>query len=58
MNFLQITITNVLDIINDNNLAKVLKVKIKYRSNLGKGERYVIRVLFEYNKVYPIVMGL
>lgn len=50
-------IINVLDIINDNNLAKVLKAKIKDRPDLGKDERYGRRVLFEFNKAYPIVMS-
>lgn len=50
-------IINVLDIINDNGLAKVLKAKIKDRPDLGKDERYGRRVLFEFNKAYPIVMS-
>ena len=48
---------NVLDIINDRGLAKVLKAKIKDRPDLGKDERYGRRVLFEFNKAYPIVMS-
>ena len=50
-------IINVLDIINDNDLAKVLKAKIKDRPDLGKDERYGRRVLFEFNKAYPVVMS-
>ena len=50
-------IINVLDIINDNDLAKVLKAKIKDRPDLGKDERYGRRVLFEFNKTYPVVMS-
>lgn len=50
-------IINVLDIIDDNGLAKVLKAKIKDRPDLGKDERYGRRVLFEFNKAYPIVMS-
>ena len=50
-------IINVLDIINDRGLAKVLKAKIKDRPDLGKDERYGRRVLFEFNKAYPIVMS-
>ena len=50
-------IMNVLDIINDRGLAKVLKAKIKDRPDLGKDERYGRRVLFEFNKAYPIVMS-
>ena len=50
-------IINVLDIINDNDLTKVLKAKIKDRPDLGKDERYGRRVLFEFNKSYPVVMS-
>ena len=50
-------IINVLDIINDRGFAKVLKAKIKDRPDLGKDERYGRRVLFEFNKAYPIVMS-
>jgi len=47
----------VMDIIDDRGLAKVLKAKIKDRPDLGKDERYGRRVLFEFNKAYPIVMS-
>ena len=47
----------MLVIINDNDLAKVLKAKIKDRPDLGKDERYGRRVLFEFNKAYPVVMS-
>ena len=50
-------IINVLDIINDNDLSSILKAKIKDRPDLGKDERYGRRVLFEFNKAYPIVMS-
>lgn len=50
-------IINVLDIIDDRGLDKVLKAKIKDRPDLGKDERYGRRVLFESNKAYPIVMS-
>ncbi len=50
-------IINILDIIDDRGLAKVLKAKIKDRPDLGKDERYGRRVLFEFNKAYPIVMS-
>ena len=50
-------IINVLDIINDNNLSSILKAKIKDRTDLGKDERYGRRVLFEFNKAYPVVMS-
>lgn len=49
---------NVLDIINDHEgLSKILKAKIKDRPDLGKDERYGRRVVFEFNKSYPIVMS-
>lgn len=48
---------NVLDIIYDNELSKMLKPKIKDRPDIVKEERYGRRVLFEFNKAYPIVMS-
>lgn len=50
-------IINVLDIINDRSLSKLLKSTIKDIPNIGKGERYGRRVMFELNKAYPIVMS-
>jgi hypothetical protein len=48
---------NILDIIDELNLSKVMKSKITGRENLGKDERVGRRVLFEFNKSYPIVMS-
>ena len=48
---------NVLDITDKYGLAKVLKAKIKDRPDLGKDERYGRRVIFEFNKSYPVVMS-
>ena len=48
---------NVLDIIDELNLSEVLKAKIKGRDDLGKDERVGRRVIFEFNKSYPIVMS-
>ncbi|MEG1254408.1 hypothetical protein [Clostridium sp.] len=48
---------NILDIINDLDLSKVLKAKIKDRDDLGKDERVGRRVIFEFNKSYPVVMS-
>ena len=48
---------NILDIIDELDLAKVMKAKIKDRPDLGKDERYGRRVLFEFNKAYPVVMS-
>lgn len=48
---------NIMDIIQEENLSKILKAKIKNRSDLGADERYGRRVIFEFNKSYPIVLG-
>ncbi|MCA1031180.1 hypothetical protein LCL95_09110 [Bacillus timonensis] len=48
---------NILDIIDELNLSKVMKAKITGRDDLGKDERVGRRVIFEFNKSYPIVMS-
>lgn len=48
---------NILDIIDDLNLSKTLKAKIKGRDDLGKDERVGRRVIFELNKSYPVIMS-
>jgi hypothetical protein len=48
---------NILDIIDELNLSKVMKSKITGRENLGQDERVGRRVLFEFNKSYPVVMS-
>jgi hypothetical protein len=48
---------NILDIIDELNLSKVMKSKITGRDNLGQDERVGRRVLFEFNKSYPVVMS-
>lgn len=48
---------NILDIIDELNLSKMMKAKIKRREDLGDDERYGRRVIFEFNKRYPIVMA-
>lgn len=48
---------NVLDIIDELDLSKVLKAKIKDRDDLGKDERVGRRVIFEFNKSYPIILS-
>lgn len=48
---------NILDIIDELELTKVMKAKIKDRPDLGKDERVGRRVLFEFNKSYPVVMA-
>ncbi|MFH7819161.1 hypothetical protein [Neobacillus thermocopriae] len=48
---------NILDIIDEMNLSKVMKSKITGRDDLGKDERVGRRVIFEFNKSYPVVMS-
>ncbi|WBW96241.1 DUF6339 family protein [Oceanirhabdus sp. W0125-5] len=48
---------NVLDIVYENDLSQILKAKIKDRPDLGKDERYGRRVIFEFNKSYPVVLA-
>lgn len=48
---------NIMDIIEETGLSKVLKARIKDRPDLGNDERYGRRVIFELNKAYPIVMS-
>lgn len=46
---------NVLEIVRENDLGSILKGKIKDRPDLGKDERYGRRVIYEFNKSYPIL---
>ncbi|MGN8845337.1 hypothetical protein ACTNDN_21280 [Niallia sp. HCP3S3_B10] len=48
---------NILDIIDELNLSKVMKAKITGRNDLGKDERVGRRVIFEFNKSYPVIMS-
>lgn len=48
---------NILDIIHEHDLSKIMKAKIKDRDDLGKDERVGRRVIFEFNKSYPVVMA-
>lgn len=50
-------VLNILDIIDHYKLGKVMKAKIKDRPDLGKDERVGRRVIFEFNKSYPVVMS-
>lgn len=47
---------NIPDIIDELDLSVLLKSKIKGREDLGDDERYGRRVMFEFNKSYPIIM--
>jgi hypothetical protein len=46
----------ILDIVNDEDLSKISKAKIKNHPDLGDDERYGRRVIFELNKMYPVIM--
>lgn len=48
---------NILDIVDELNLSSLLKAKIKGREDLSDDERYGRRVIFEFNKSYPVVMS-
>ncbi len=48
---------NILDIIEETGTSKILKSKIKNRSDLGKDERYGRRVIYEFNKSYPVILS-
>lgn len=50
-------LVNILDIIDEYDLSNALKAKIKNRPDLGDDERYGRRVIYEFNKSYPIVMS-
>lgn len=47
----------IMEIIEEENLSKILKAKIRNRPDLGRDERYGRRVIFELNKSYPIVLS-
>lgn len=50
-------VINILRIIDELGVSDIMKAKIKGRTDLGKDERYGRRVIFEFNKSYPIVMS-
>ncbi|WP_080871982.1 hypothetical protein [Oceanobacillus timonensis] len=50
-------VVKLLKIIDEENLSKIMKEKIKHRPDLGKDERYGRRVIFELNKNYPVIMS-
>lgn len=50
-------ILNILEIIDELNISKVVKSKITGRDDLGKDERVGRRVIFEFNKSYPVIMS-
>lgn len=50
-------IINFLTVVTEEGLGDQLKKQIKDRPNLGSDERYGRRVIFEFNKNYPIIMA-
>ncbi|WP_433747838.1 hypothetical protein [Falsibacillus pallidus] len=50
-------LVNILSIIDELNISRVLKTKIKGREDLGDDERVGRRVIFEFNKSYPVIMS-
>lgn len=48
---------NILNIIDELGISQIMKSKIKGREDLGDDERYGRRVIFEFNKSYPVVMA-
>ena len=48
---------NILDIIDELKVSKIMKSKITGRDDLGKDERVGRRVIFEFNKSYPVIMS-
>lgn len=49
-------IIDILKIVERNELTEILKSKITHRDDLGKDERYGRRVIFEFNRNYPVLM--
>ena len=47
---------NMLTIIDETGTSKKMKSKIKNRSDLGRDERVGRRVIYEFNKMYPVVL--
>ncbi len=48
---------NILHIIDELDLSKMLKAKIEVHDDLGKDERIGRRVIFEFNKSYPVIVS-
>jgi hypothetical protein len=48
---------NILDIIDELDLSKVMKMKITWRDDLGKDPRVGRMVIFEFNKSYPVILS-
>jgi len=50
-------ITGVLKVVKKLDASNILKAQIKDRLDLGSDERYGRRVIFEFNKDYPVVLS-
>ncbi|MGY5215249.1 hypothetical protein [Clostridium butyricum] len=50
-------ILNILEIVDELKLSNVMKAKIKGRDDLGNDERIGRRIVYEFNKSYPIIMS-
>ena len=50
-------VIKILTIIDELNISKIMKAKIKDRPDLGDDARYGRRVIFELNKNYPVIMS-
>lgn len=48
---------NIMKIIEETGLGSLLKAKIKDRPDLGNDQRYGRRVIYEFNKSYPIILS-
>ncbi len=48
---------NILDIIDELDLSKVMKAKITGREDLGNDERVGRRVILDFNKSYPVILS-
>lgn len=48
---------NILDIIDETETSKILKARIKGRDELKEDERYGRRVIYEFNKSYPVLLS-
>ncbi|WP_042355653.1 hypothetical protein [Bacillus rubiinfantis] len=48
---------NILDIIDEFDLSKMMKMKITWREDLGADPRVGRMVIFEFNKSYPVILS-
>ena len=48
---------HIMEIIDETNTSAILKGRIRNRKDLGQDERYGRRVIFEFNKSYPMLLS-